>query len=271
MSYGPNPWVQQSWDARAAANFMLGGTGGGLVVLGALFGAGAVPLAVGLACVAAGLTAVWLEIGRPLRAANVLLRPGRSWMTRESYAAVALFALGAAALWHPHPALAAAAAVAAAGFVYCQARILRAARGIPAWRAPEVTPMVLATSLAEGAGALALVAAPGAAGAAVLAVAVIAREAAWGRYLARVAPGLAPAARKALERVRPVHFGVGTLLPCAVVGAMALLGAQPRVPLALAGLAAIAAGWLFKFTLVTRAAFNQGFALPRLPVRGRRA
>ena len=34
--------------------------------------------------------------------------------------------------------------------------------------------------------------------------------------------------------------------------------------------AAIFAGWRFKFVLVARAAFNQGFALPRLPVRGTR-
>ena len=33
-------------------------------------------------------------------------------------------------------------------------------------------------------------------------------------------------------------------------------------------LTALAAGLWFKFTLVTRAAFNQGFALPHLPVRG---
>jgi phenylacetyl-CoA:acceptor oxidoreductase subunit 2 len=36
----------------------------------------------------------------------------------------------------------------------------------------------------------------------------------------------------------------------------------------LAALATIAAGWWLKLTLVTRAAFNQGFALPHVPVRG---
>jgi phenylacetyl-CoA:acceptor oxidoreductase subunit 2 len=35
-----------------------------------------------------------------------------------------------------------------------------------------------------------------------------------------------------------------------------------------AGLLAVAGGAWFKFTLVTRAAFNQGFSLPHLPVRG---
>ena len=32
MSFGPKPWQQLHWDARAAANFMLGGTGAGLLV-----------------------------------------------------------------------------------------------------------------------------------------------------------------------------------------------------------------------------------------------
>ncbi len=38
----------------------------------------------------------------------------------------------------------------------------------------------------------------------------------------------------------------------------------------LAAIAAILTGWWFKFVLVTRAALNQGFALPQLPVRGTR-
>ncbi len=37
---------------------------------------------------------------------------------------------------------------------------------------------------------------------------------------------------------------------------------------ALAGISALTAGWLFKFTLVTAAAYNQGFALERTPSRG---
>jgi phenylacetyl-CoA:acceptor oxidoreductase subunit 2 len=36
----------------------------------------------------------------------------------------------------------------------------------------------------------------------------------------------------------------------------------------LAGLVAVAAGWWLKFTIVARAAYNQGYALPVLPVRG---
>jgi len=45
-------------------------------------------------------------------------------------------------------------------------------------------------------------------------------------------------------------------------------GAAQSWALAAAGSSALAAGLWFKFTLVTRAAFNQGFALTQLPVRG---
>jgi phenylacetyl-CoA:acceptor oxidoreductase subunit 2 len=50
-----------------------------------------------------------------------------------------------------------------------------------------------------------------------------------------------------------------------------LLGAIAAQPLALALGGALAAfgGALFKYTLVCRAAFTQGFALPRTPARGR--
>ena len=43
-----------------------------------------------------------------------------------------------------------------------------------------------------------------------------------------------------------------------------------RLVLTAAGLMALAGGAAFKFMLITRAAYNQGFALPHLPVRGAR-
>jgi phenylacetyl-CoA:acceptor oxidoreductase subunit 2 len=49
------------------------------------------------------------------------------------------------------------AAIAAAAFLYCQARILRASKGIPAWRAPLVVPLILLSGLAEGGALLLLV------------------------------------------------------------------------------------------------------------------
>jgi phenylacetyl-CoA:acceptor oxidoreductase subunit 2 len=58
----------------------------------------------------------------------------------------------------------------------------------------------------------------------------------------------------------------GTLAPLAlVVGGIFL----PQA-VVLAGIAAMLTGWRLKYVLVTRAALNQGFALPQLPVRGTR-
>jgi phenylacetyl-CoA:acceptor oxidoreductase 26-kDa subunit len=59
----------------------------------------------------------------------------------------------------------------------------------------------------------------------------------------------------------------GLALPLALIAAgLALPTAKPL--LALAGLAIMAAGAGLKFVLVTRAGFNQGFALVHTPVRG---
>ena len=140
MSYGPKPWLQAHWDLRAAGNFILGGTGTGLLAAMALAAPAAWrwPLAIGLVLIAAGLGAVWLEIGRKLRAINVLFNARTSWMTREAYVAVLVFGLGLAALALGRVPLAQAAALAALGFVYCQGRILFGAKGIPAWRARGV-------------------------------------------------------------------------------------------------------------------------------------
>ena len=85
---------QRHWDARAALNFMLGGSGAGLMVASmAIDPVSPWPLALALGLVGAGLTAVWLEIGRKTRALHVFFNPFTSWMTRESFAAMILFPL----------------------------------------------------------------------------------------------------------------------------------------------------------------------------------
>lgn len=259
MSYGPRPWLQQHWDARAAANFMLGGTGAGLMLAGALAARDTpYPAALSLALVAAGLGAVWLEIGRKLRALHVFFNPFTSWMTRESFAAVLLFALAGAAMGLKDETLLGIAALAAVAFLWCQARILHASKGIPAWRAPALVPLVVTTGIAEGAG-LCLFFSGAPLALAWFALAVIARALAWSGYRrAAQIPALAPAG-KALTRY-------GTL--AALLLALAAVFVPQLAPLA--GFAALAAGWHFKFALVTRAAFNQGFAIPRPPVRGSR-
>lgn len=250
--------LQTNWDARAALNFMCGGTGAGLLVAAALLRPAHLDWAViaSLAIIGCGLGAVWLELGKPLRALHVFFNPLTSWMARESVAAVLLFALGVGTLF-ARPLLPLAALMAAV-FLYCQVRMMQGAKGIPAWRAKETAALMLATGLAEGSG-LALLFTTEPLALALFALAVVARALAWARYRAAVKPA-------ALEAPGRLLMQLGTAAPLALVVAGAFY--PPAAPLA--GIAAVAAGWQLKFALVTRASLKQGFSLPSLPVRGTR-
>jgi len=269
------PWHQTNWDWRAALNFLGGGTGTGLLIAAAFAGAAYAGLALGaLACVAFGLFWVWMEIGKPWRAINVVFHPQTSWMTRESLVAGPLFIVAIAAAWTGATWLVVAAALLAALFLYCQARILKASKGIPAWREPVIVPLVISTGLAEGAGlAIAALSATGNLATrwliAALVVVLIVRDLMWRQYRRALAKRGAP--KGALEVL------AGIDLPFSLAGnwgpVVLLLAAIPEYGAAnaiafLGGIAAAAAGWFLKYTIVARAAFNQGFALPALPIRG---
>ena len=277
MSFGPNPRQQTQWDWRAAGNFMGGGAGSGLVMITALSGAqgagAAVLLLAGLALIGLGLACVWAELGRPLRAMNVFANPRTSWMTREAIAATLLMPVGFAAAyctWTGTLNIVWLAALLALAFIYCQSRMLQGARGIVAWREPMSVQLLLATSLAEGAG-LFLLARPwhGSSLAALLfTVLVLARAGLWLLYRQRLAGRLAPRAKTALGRAGRVLLIGGTLLPLALVFASYAVAGPALV--VLAGLLAALAGSYTKFVLVTRAGYNQGFVLEQVPVRGAR-
>lgn len=268
MSFGPDPWRQTSWDGRAAANFMAGGAGAGLIVVSAAAGGPRWLFGLGAVLIALGLLSVWAEIGRPWRAINVFFNRQTSWMTREGLLAPGLLLLAGAAMF-ALPGTAWVAAAVALGFVYCQGRILRAARGIPAWREPIIVPLIVATGLAEGAGLWLLLAARPAAWPiwAGFALALLARQWLWSRWRRRIAA--APSALAAVDARRWLVAGTLAPLAAAVVALGAPLPSQMVWVLQIvAGALALAAGLWFKYTLVTRAGFNQGFALPHLPVRG---
>ena len=283
--YGPNPWRQTQWDARAAANFMCGGAGGGLLFCGALLAAGGAPqrlwiscALLGLALVGAGLTAVWFEIGRPLRAFNVMFNPRTSWMTRESIVATLLIAATLLLLLARSAAHAMLPALLALAFVFAQGRILHASKGIPAWHDALVPPWIVATGLSEGAGiavaiaVLAGVTPPAWAGAALVA-ALLARAALWRAYRESVSPALAPGAALALDSAGRALLLAGTLAPVLLVlGAVLPLPGSAIGDLAMIGAGAFAwfGGWAAKYLLVCRACFNRGFSIAHLPVRGRR-
>jgi phenylacetyl-CoA:acceptor oxidoreductase subunit 2 len=276
--FGPKPWHQSNWDFRAAFNFIFGGTGAGLLVLAAFSGVagGALraEILLGLALIGAGLISVWFEIGRPLRALNVGFNPFTSWMTREAFAAGVVFALGLAAAWLGSQPLAQAAALAALVFAYCQGRMLQAAKGIPAWRVPALAWLNFTTALTEGAGLFVALAAlfdtPAKGVLAYFSLALIARGLAWSIYRGSVAKSLARPALAALDRSGKILIQFGTIAPLALLLLGFFAADVARIALLLAGLAALATGWQFKFVLITRAAYNQGFALPHLPVRGTR-
>ncbi len=282
MAYGPKPWQQTQWDWRAAGNFIGGGAGSGLIMYTAISGvngifAGALLLA-GLALIGVGLACVWAELGRPLRALHVFFNPRTSWMTREAIAATVLMPVGAVAAAGAYVGVDGAAwpvALLAFVFVYSQSRMLQAARGIAAWREPLTVALLVSTSFAEGAGLFWLAQPWHQQGttslAVVFAVLLLVRAGFWLVYRGRLAGQVVPRALAALDRAGRTVLLSGTAAPLLLLVVAAIDGAAATTLVVLAGLLAVLSGAYMKFALVTRAAYNQGFALKQLPVRGARA
>jgi Fe-S-cluster-containing dehydrogenase component/DMSO reductase anchor subunit len=276
---GVEPALQQHWDWKASGNFICGGIGSGLFVFSAIAGLRhpqVLPLGwLALAIIALGLSVLMAKIGRPLRFIYVLRQPQRSWMTREAWIAAAFFPLAALALWFANPALLVIAAVLAVCFLFSQAMIMQHAKGIPAWRTIWVVPLLLTTGFAEGGGlflaavsqfpALSTLADAVAIAAGILA---LLRAFVWRSYLtALVVEGAPTRALAVLDELRPWLTLGGLALPLVLIAVgLAIPTAAPLY--ALAGLASLAAGVALKFILVTRASYNQGFALVHTPVRG---
>ncbi len=279
-SRGVEPSHQQHWDWKAAGNFACGGSGTGLFMFVAMaslrheswYGFGW--LALGL--VALGLFLVFLKIGRPWRFLHVLRQPQRSWMTREAYLAAVFFPAGILGTWLESIPLMLLAAVAGLLFLFSQAMILYEAKGIPAWRTSFIIPLVIATGVAEGGGLFLALSAvlqlPGPTVAlTAVAVAMLAalRSWIWRSYLtALLIEGAPTRALDALDRFRLWFLLVGLIGPLLLI-ALGLVVTPAMAPLfALSGLLIAAAGIALKFVLVTRAGWNQGFALKHTPVRG---
>ncbi len=275
---------QEYWDYKGAMNFVFGGFASGLAVmayasylLNGLSGAvlSIIYAAAGLV-MAVGLIALLFKIGRPLRALYAFRRPQSSWMSREIYAAVAFYPLVAADLVWPSPLIHGLAALAALAFLVCQARILYACKGIPAWRAPLVPWMLAATALYEGTGltaialGLLLEALPGPAflAGAGLALALV-NAGLWHRYRTTASEeGVGPLARRDLAEITPWLHGLGHALPALLFAAALAAPAAAPLLLALAGTAVLFGGAMWKFVIVLRACHQQGFALPKVPGRG---
>ena len=265
--------LQTQWDWRAAGNFMFGGTGGALILMAAISAWPGTPtLVIGLATLAfvgLGLFLVWLEIGRPWRFLHVFFHPQTSWMTREASVSVLLFATTFLGILMQAPTLLAAAGLLGFLFLYCQGRILKASKGIPAWREPAVVPLIISTGLAEGAAILSILLIFSNAEQMWLLYLLMGllgcRLVSWQHYRQRLAANNAPpGALKILDGVNRPHVILGNALPLLLLVTVMV---QPELlgPLALlACILATASGWLMKFTIIAKAAKVQGYALGKL-------
>ncbi len=262
--------LQANWDWRAAGNFMFGGSGGSLLLIAGFSSLPDVahPLvgSVAMALVGLGLLLVWAEIGRPWRFLHVFFHPRTSWMTREAGVAVAFFALAVIGIVLSLPVVVAVAGVMGLVFVYCQARILKASKGIPAWRNPAIVPLILATGLTEGTALLLLLLA--AVDEAIprldylLLGLLAARGVAAALYLRSLSRAKAPEATiSVLKRTAIPFLIVGSVIPLILIVIDVTMTTHANIAIIVASLLVVVSGWYVKFTIVTRAAHVQGYSL----------
>jgi phenylacetyl-CoA:acceptor oxidoreductase subunit 2 len=274
---GAEPQRQTYWDWRAAGNFIGGGAGTGLLFFTAI-AAQHDPVwlkgeLLALLLIAAGLGCVGLELGRPLRGVNVFFRPNTSWMSREAITAIALFPIAFASVVLNLSALGLVAAALGLFFLYCQSRILNAAKGIPAWREPAIVNLIVATGLTEGASLFVIVAALASHrvgwAVATMGLLIVVRLLVWLIYCNRLTrPGAAPkGTAEVLNRLRSPLAVAGHVLPFAILLIPLFLPRGGNLPVVVAALLALGGGWYLKFAIITRAAYDQGFAILRVPAR----
>jgi phenylacetyl-CoA:acceptor oxidoreductase subunit 2 len=230
---------------------------------------------------AMGLFFVFLKIGRKLRFWRAVSRPQTSWMTREIYAVALFYSAVLANLIWPGAGLSMLAGMFALLFLVCQAKILHLARGISAWRVAFVPWMIVASGLLDGLGLLTLMLlwikgfggpSPSLAFAG-LALAglglVVLNAGLWAAYRASAEKnGIVPLSRRLIDNISlPLHLA-GHAFPAAM---FVLALARPdiaRVCLGAGSVAVLAGGAFWKFMLIARGGYQQGFSLPMLPQRG---
>lgn len=263
--------VQEYWDWRAAGNFMFGGTGSSLIFMTAAASLPESPpyilVFASLVMIGLGLCLVWMEMGRPWRFLNVFFHPQTSWMTREAGVAALLFVSALAGVMLSQPELIVLAGLAGLVFLFCQVMMLRASKGIPAWRVSAIGLLVGSTGLAEGTALLILIqsiATPVPSWLAYLLLTlVVIRTLAWQHYVARVAAAGAPkAALNALAGINWNAWIVGGALPVALILSPLVIADSGLISSSIAAALVLLTGWHIKFTIVTRAAHVQGFVLP---------
>lgn len=274
------PTQQTYWDWRAAMNFILGGSGSGLVFVAAIamsFGlSGQASILLGAIMIGTGLTCVWFEIGRPERFLNVLRNPHTSWMSREAWVAIVLLPFSFAVLGLDLTKSVLFLLIPAFGFLYCQARILCASCGVPSWRLAETRWLIVATGLAEGAALYLIVNntfSPVANNTTVWMLAcanglLAARALYWWRWRGALEENAPRVSIEPIQRIATGFLAIGHLLPFVMLLTAWIAPAYASALILVACIPVVAAGWVLKYVLITSAAHTQGFSLEKTPARG---
>ena len=269
--------LQTCWNWRAAGNFMFGGTGGALMLMIAIASfPGTPPLPLGLAALALiglGLFMVWLEIGKPWRFIHTYFHPQTSWMTREASAAILLFPIAFVGIVFKIPVMITLAGLLGLLFLYCQARILLASKGIPSWREPSIQPLIISTGLVEGTGLLLLfLLIPNSIQGWTLYLLLLLlaiRTLSWNIYRQRLTASKAPMQTlSVLSGIHAFTFWGGNVVPFILVCAALMIPGISIILVGIASIIAVLSGWHMKFVIITRAAQQQGYSLGKLK-RGR--
>jgi len=273
---GPWPRLQKFWDIRAACNFIGGGTGSSLLMIAALYAlldqTNLTPIIAGVICISFGLLMVFWEIGRPWRSINMFFHPQTSWMTREGILVMPLFLCAGFLVVYTDHQLARTIAVLmgifAVVFLYCQVRILHAAKGIPAWHHPNLKPYIFSSGLTEALGIA--VCLPGLMTESPLMIALgvmlLLRLIFWQAYTKNLERDGAPEVSCAVFEAIQMKLVLSHVL--SLVFLMIAWFTNMVLFSILAGVLAATTGWYVKVIIVTRAAQTRGFAIPRTPVRG---
>ena len=151
------PRKQHVWEWPAVANFVFGGMGAGLYILGVIFGMLGVTIRSSFEWLSplimvVGLSILAIEAGRPFRARFLYKHLQRSWMSREAVAAglFVLFSLSGVAF--SLDSLKIVALICALFFMISQGFILYRSVGIGAWNTKVVPFIFAATGFASGFG-----------------------------------------------------------------------------------------------------------------------
>ncbi|MFP6761740.1 MAG: DmsC/YnfH family molybdoenzyme membrane anchor subunit, partial [Rhodospirillales bacterium] len=216
------------------------------------------------------------KIGRKLRAFYVVLKPQNSWMSREVYAVGLLYLAGLIDYFSPSNFMHLIVAIAALTFLYCQARILHSAKGIPTWRAPKIPWILLATGFYEGFGLLAIysfiypqsIPLPSILPVGGLILAAI-NALLWQNYMMSLGDvGVGQKSQNLLlASTFKIQF-ISYLLPSILAMIFLVWGNEASWTLAAAGILVVVGSINWKILLITKACHQQGYAIAKFPQRG---